>query len=98
MISTDIQYVSKASKTELKNDSLVQERIGTWAISVMGQSVKLDKSALRKGLKKEALQALGRIAMQLIGTMKITETKFNPNSKEALENTYINKNEKVKCE
>lgn len=93
MISTDIQYVAKASKTELKNDSLVQERIGTWAISVMGQGVKLDKSALRKGLKKEALQALGRIAMQLIGTMKITETKFNPNSKEALENTYINKSE-----
>ena len=89
MISTDIQYVAKASKTELKNDSLVQERIGTWAISVMGQSVKLDKAALRKGLRKEALQALGRIAMQLIGTMKITETKFNPNSKEALENTVL---------
>jgi hypothetical protein len=77
MISTDIQYVAKAAKTELKNDTLVQERVGTWAIIVMGQSVKLDKSALRKGLRKEALQALGRIAMQLIGTMKITETKFN---------------------
>jgi len=76
MLSADIQYVLKAAKTELKNDALVQERVGTWALSVMGQSVKLDKSALRKGLKKQGLQALGRIAMQLLCTMKTGSQVF----------------------
>jgi hypothetical protein len=85
-LSLDIQYVVKAAKTaELKNDSLVQQRVGTWALQVMGQRVKLDTSAMKKGLKKEGLQALGRIAMQLLGTMKTANAKFDLVQKEDFE-------------
>ena len=63
----DVQFVVRAARTaELRADPVVQQRVGTWALQMLGPSVGVDKHAVRRGLKPEGLAALGRLALQVL--------------------------------
>ena len=72
----DLQLLLQATNPELKNDTMMQERVGTWALHVLSGKVGVDQAAVRKGLKADGLQALGRLTLELLAASKAAGNKF----------------------
>lgn len=65
-LSTDVLLAAQRAMGNLKNDAEEQLRIGTWAVHVLAGRMDTVPSELLRGMKKDAIQALGRLSMQLL--------------------------------
>ena len=65
-LSTDVIIAAQRSLGDLKDDAEEQLRIGTWAVHVLSGRMDTVPSEILRGMKKDALLALGRLSMQLL--------------------------------
>ena len=68
-ISSDLQrIVDHASSPEWKSDPLLQQRAGIWALHVAAKRTGMSPQAIQQGFKQKGLEALGRLALQVLST------------------------------
>ena len=68
-LSSDVQKAALTSlTTNWKEDADEQLRVGTWAVHVLSGQVKSIPAELLRGMKSDALMALGRLSMQLLAS------------------------------
>ena len=66
-LSADVQKAAlTALTTNWKEDPQEQLRMGTWAVHVLSSRVDSVPAELLRGMKEDALMALGRLSMQLL--------------------------------
>ena len=66
-LSSDVQKAALTSlTTNWKEDQEEQLRVGTWAVHVLSGQVNSIPAELLRGMKSDALKALGRLSMQLL--------------------------------
>jgi hypothetical protein len=76
-LSTDVIIAAQRSMGDLKDDPEEQLRIGTWAVHVLSGRMDSVPSEILRGMKKDALLALGRLSMQLLASSaKSAQTEF----------------------
>jgi hypothetical protein len=69
VLSTDvILAIQRSQQINLKDDGEEQLRIGTWAVHVLAGRMDTVPAEILRGMKKDALQALGRLSMQLLSS------------------------------
>jgi hypothetical protein len=74
-LSSDVQKAALTSlTTNWKEDSEEQLRIGTWAVHVLAGQVDSIPTELLRGMKSDALKALGRLSMQLLAASASSAT------------------------
>lgn len=82
----DLQFILDRARThEWKDDGLVQERAGLWALHVAAARTGMSPEALRAGFKQKAIQALGRLALQLLSTTGAKQLNTVVSSKQGLQ-------------
>lgn len=76
-MAPDIQAVVSISRKfdHKRQDPVLTEQIGRWAFEILSSSPFVDKTAIRKGLKPEGLQALGRVTLQLFHTQEAQQKR-----------------------
>lgn len=68
-LSSDVQKAAVTSlTTNWKEDQDEQLRVGTWAVHVLSGQVNSVPAELLRGMKSDALKALGRLSMQLLAS------------------------------
>ena len=68
-LSSDVQKAAVTSlTTNWKEDQDEQLRVGTWAVHVLSGQVNSIPAELLRGMKTDALKALGRLSMQLLAS------------------------------
>lgn len=67
-LAPDLQFVVKIAKQQdrYKQDAVLTEAVGRWALELISTTSALDKSAIKKSLKKDALVTLGKVTLQLL--------------------------------
>lgn len=74
-LSSDVQKAALTSlTTNWKEDQEEQLRIGTWAVHVLSGQVDSIPTELLRGMKSDALKALGRLSMQLLAASTASAT------------------------
>jgi hypothetical protein len=69
VLSTDVLLaIQRSQQLNLKEDTEEQLRIGTWAVHVLAGRMDTVPAEILRGMKKDALQALGRLSMQLLSS------------------------------
>ena len=81
-LSTDVLLAAQRAMGNLKDDAEEQLRIGTWAVHVLAGRMDSVPSELLRGMKKDAIQALGRLSMQLLtASTKAADAEFQSTQK-----------------
>ena len=76
-LSTDvIVALERATTQSLKDDPAEQLRLGTWAVHVLAGRMDTPAAELLRGMKKDAVLALGRLSMQLLSSSASAHTTF----------------------
>ena len=89
-ITPDLQFIlDRAHASEWKDDGVVQERAGLWALYVASARTGLSPEALRAGFKDKALQALGRLALQLLSSTSAKQLNTVHSSRLGTEQTFV---------
>jgi hypothetical protein len=74
-LSSDVQKAALTSlTTNWKEDQDEQLRVGTWAVHVLAGQVDSIPTELLRGMKSDALKALGRLSMQLLAASAASAT------------------------
>ena len=74
-LSSDVQKAALSALTSnWKEDQNEQLRIGTWAVHVLSGQVDSIPTELLRGMKSDALKALGRLSMQLLAASAASAT------------------------
>ncbi len=82
-VSTDVLIAAQRSLGDLKEDAEEQLRIGTWAVHVLSGRMDTVPSEILRGMKKDALLALGRLSMQLLAaSAKSAQAEFQASLKQ----------------
>ena len=69
VLTTDVLLaIQRSQQVNLKEDAEEQLRIGTWAVHVLAGRMDTVPAEILRGMKKDALQALGRLSMQLLSS------------------------------
>jgi hypothetical protein len=77
VLSTDVLLaIQRSQQLNLKEDSEEQLRIGTWAVHVLAGRMDTVPAEILRGMKKDALQALGRLSMQLLSSTKSASSTY----------------------
>jgi hypothetical protein len=77
VLSTDVLLaIQRSQQLNLKEDSEEQLRIGTWAVHVLAGRMDTVPAEILRGMKKDALQALGRLSMQLLSSAKSANSQY----------------------
>jgi hypothetical protein len=80
-LSTDVFIaLERASSQTLKEDPAEQLRLGTWAVHVLAGRMDTPVTELLRGMKKDAILALGRLSMQLLSSSAPAQTTFTADS------------------
>jgi hypothetical protein len=75
VLSSDVQKAALTSlTTNWKEDQDEQLRVGTWAVHVLAGQVDSIPTELLRGMKSDALKALGRLSMQLLAASAASAT------------------------
>lgn len=73
-VSSDLQMVlDHAVFTEWKSDPSLQERAGVWALHVAAKRTGMSAKSLQEGFKSKGLQALGRMALQVLSSTQAAQ-------------------------
>lgn len=68
-IASDVQaLMQKSNNIEWKNDPVVQERAGIWALHVAAKRAGLSSNNISSSFKKNSIQAFGRLALHILST------------------------------
>jgi len=74
-LSSDVQKAALTSlTTNWKEDQEEQLRVGTWAVHVLAGQIDSIPTELLRGMKSDALKALGRLSMQLLAASASSAT------------------------
>jgi hypothetical protein len=77
-LSTDVFIaLERATSQTLKEDPAEQLRLGTWAVHVLAGRMDTPAAELLRGMKKDAVLALGRLSMQLLSTSASAQNSFD---------------------
>jgi hypothetical protein len=88
-VAADVQaLIQKTHSIEWKNDPVVQERAGLWALHVAAKRSGIPANNINSSFKKKSLQAFGRLALQLLSTATAKQTN-QVVQKEDNENTFV---------
>ena len=80
-LSTDVFIALERAKSQtLKEDPVEQLRLGTWAVHVLAGRMDTPATELLRGMKKDAVLALGRLSMQLLSSSANAQTSFSVDS------------------
>jgi len=75
-LSSDLQMVmDHAVSTEWKADPSLQERAGVWALHVAAKRTGMSAKSLQAGFKSKGLQALGRMALQVLSSTQASQRR-----------------------
>ena len=81
-ISSDLQrIVDHATSPEWKSDPLLQQRAGIWALHVAAKRTGMTPQAIQQGFKQKGLEALGRLALQVLSTSTAKQHHAAPSFK-----------------
>lgn len=81
-LSTDVFIaLERATSQTLKEDPAEQFRLGTWAVHVLAGRMDTPAAELLRGMKKDAILALGRLSMQLLSTSASAQNSFETSPK-----------------
>jgi hypothetical protein len=80
-LSSDVFIaLERATSQTLKDDPLEQFRLGTWAVHVLASRMETPATELLRGMKRDAVLALGRLSMQLLSSSAQAQNAFNVDS------------------
>lgn len=88
-IAADVQaLIQKSHSFEWKNDPVLQERAGLWALHVAAKRTGIPEKNISSSFKKHSLQAFGRLTLQLLSTATAKQVN-QVNQKEDSENMFV---------
>lgn len=81
-ISSDLQrIVDHATSPEWKSDPVLQQRAGMWALHVAAKRTGMHPQAIQQGFKQKSVEALGRLALQVLSTSNAKQLLARPTFK-----------------